>query len=201
MRAAMWTADDLAVVTDTEEEMQKRWLGWQIGMESKGLKVNTGKTEVMVSSSRGTKSNIKDSRGTSLRHVKIQIFMCHHKWRRRVRGSIRVSAAWAKWRDLSGVISDKKMPQKIIALHDCRPVLLYGAECWTVRKKKTNMSMLRRIKGVKQRDKIKSMDIRNELGVNTSKWKLEKLHYAGMDTCRKWKKTMKWEQLLIWQCQ
>ena len=113
MRAAMWTADDLAVVTDTEEEMQKRWLGWQIGMESKGLKVNTGKTEVMVSSSRGTKSNIKDSRGTSLRHVKIQIFMCHHKWRRRVRGSIRVSAAWAKWRDLSGVISDKKMPKKI----------------------------------------------------------------------------------------
>ena len=40
-------ANDLAVVTDTEEEMQRRWLGWQIGMESKVLKVNTGKTEVM----------------------------------------------------------------------------------------------------------------------------------------------------------
>ena len=25
----------------------------------------------------------------------------------------RVSAAWAKWRDLSGVISDKKMPRKL----------------------------------------------------------------------------------------
>ena len=37
-------ADDLAVVTHTEEEMQKRWLDWQIGMESKGLKVNIGKT-------------------------------------------------------------------------------------------------------------------------------------------------------------
>ena len=53
-------ADDLAVVIDTEEEMQRRWHGWQIGMESKGLKVNTGKTEVMVSSRRGTKANIKD---------------------------------------------------------------------------------------------------------------------------------------------
>ena len=62
-------ADDLAVVTDTEEEMQRRWLGWQIGMESKGLKVNTGKTEVMVSSRRGTKANIKDNQGTSLRQV------------------------------------------------------------------------------------------------------------------------------------
>ena len=38
-------ADDLAVVTDTEEEMQRRCLDWQIGMESKGLKVNIGKTE------------------------------------------------------------------------------------------------------------------------------------------------------------
>ncbi|KAK2181317.1 hypothetical protein NP493_403g01021 [Ridgeia piscesae] len=56
-------------VTDTEKEMQKRWLGWQIGMESKGLKVNIGKTEVLVSSRRGTKANIKDSQGTSLRQV------------------------------------------------------------------------------------------------------------------------------------
>ena len=54
-------ADDLAVVTDTEEEMQRRWLSWQAGVDSKGLKVNTGKTEVMVSSRRGTKANIKDS--------------------------------------------------------------------------------------------------------------------------------------------
>ena len=51
-------ADDLAVVTDTEEEMQRIWLGWQIGMESKGLKVNIGKTEVTVSSRRGMKVNI-----------------------------------------------------------------------------------------------------------------------------------------------
>ena len=28
-------ADDLAVVTDTEEEMQKRWLVWPTGSESK----------------------------------------------------------------------------------------------------------------------------------------------------------------------
>ena len=55
----------------------------------------------------------------------------------------RVSATWAKWRDLSGVISD------------IRPVLLYGAECLTVRKKeeqileKTEMRMLRRIRETK----------------------------------------------------
>ena len=63
-------ADDLEVVTDTEEEMQRSRVGWQIGMESKGLNLNSGKTEVMVSSRRGIKANIKDSQGTSLRQVK-----------------------------------------------------------------------------------------------------------------------------------
>ena len=54
-----------------------------------------------------------------------------------------------------------------------RPVLLYGAECWTVEKKeeqileKTEMRMLRRIKGVTLRDKVKSLDIRKELSVNS----------------------------------
>ena len=49
--------------------MQRRWLDWHIGMERKGLKVNIGKTEVMVSSRRRTKANIKDSQGTSIRQV------------------------------------------------------------------------------------------------------------------------------------
>ena len=80
----------------------------------------------------------------------------------------RVSAAWCKWRDLSGVICDKNLPRKLkikLYMTVIRPVL-YGAECWTVGKKeeqileKTEMRMLRRIKGVTLRDKVKSVDIR-----------------------------------------
>ena len=102
-------ADDLAVVTDTEEEMQRRWFGWQIGMESKGLKVNNGKTEVMVSSRRGTKANIKDSLGTSLRQVNKFKYLgvtISEEGGSEEAVRARVSAAWGKWRDLSGVISD-----------------------------------------------------------------------------------------------
>ena len=73
----------------------------------------------------------------------------------------RVSAAWGKWRDLSGVISDKKMPRKLkskLYMTVIRQVLLYGAECWTVGKKgeqipeKTEIRLLRRIKGVTLKD-------------------------------------------------
>ena len=49
--------------------MLRRWLGWQIGLESKGLKVNTRNTDVMVSNKRVAKDNIKDSQSTSLRQV------------------------------------------------------------------------------------------------------------------------------------
>ena len=92
--------------------MQRRCFGWQIGMESKGLKGNTGKTEVMVSSRRGSKANIKDSQDTSLRQV--NKFICFGVTISDEGGSeeavrARVNAAWGKWRDLSGVISDKKM--------------------------------------------------------------------------------------------
>ena len=109
-------ADDLAIVTDSEEEVQRRWLGWQIGVESKGLKVNTGKTEMMVNSRRGTKANIKDSQGTSLRQVNKFKYLgvtISEEGGSEEAVRARVSAAWGKWRDLSGVISDKKMPRKL----------------------------------------------------------------------------------------
>ena len=60
-------------------------------------------------------------------------------------------------------------------------VLLYGSECWTVRKKeeqileKTKMRMLRRIKGVTLRDRVKSVDIRKELGVSSVQEKVREM--------------------------
>ena len=175
----MLFADDLAVVTDTEGEMQMRWLGWQIGMERKGLKVNIGEMEVMVSSRKGTQVKIKDSQGTSLRQVNKFKYLgvtISEEGRSEESVRARVSAAWGKWRGISGVICDKNMPRKLkinLYMTVIRPVLLYGAECWPVRKKeeqileKTEMRMLRRIKGVTLRDRVKSVDIRKELGVSS----------------------------------
>ena len=45
----------------------------------------------------------------------------------------RVAKAWSKWRELSGVICDKKIPTKLKLLiyHTVsRPTLLYGCETW-----------------------------------------------------------------------
>ena len=62
-----------------------------------------------------------------------------------------------------------------------RPILLYGAACWTVRKKqeqileKTEMRMLRRIKGLTLRDRVKSVDTRKELGVSSTQVKVREI--------------------------
>ena len=75
------------------------------------------------------------------------------------------------------------MPRKLkgtLCMTVIRPVLLYGAECWTVGKKKeqilekTEMRMLRIIKVVALRDREMSVDIRNELGMNSIKEKVKR---------------------------
>ena len=170
-------ADDLAVAAETEEEMQRRWIGWQNGMESKGLKVNTGKTEVMVSSLKGTTAAIKDNKGTTLKQVETFKYLgttFNQKGGSEEAIRARVRAAWAKWREITGVINDKKIPRKLkIRLYETviRPVLTYGAECWVMGRKEeqiletTEMRMLRRIYGASLKDKRRSREIRKELEV------------------------------------
>ena len=42
--------DDLALMSETIEGFRNRFLKWKEAFESKGLKVNLGKTKVMISS-------------------------------------------------------------------------------------------------------------------------------------------------------
>ena len=49
----------------------------------------------------------------------------------------RISAGWLKWRQASGILCDKRVPQKLKVKFyrtAIRPVMLYGAECWPTKK-------------------------------------------------------------------
>ncbi|XP_034047688.1 collagen alpha-2(V) chain [Thalassophryne amazonica] len=97
-------------------ELQRRWLKWQIGMERMGLKVNTGKTEVMASNRRDVKVNIRDRNNTTLKQVREFKYLgvtIPENGGTECTIRARVSAAWAKWRELSGVINDKRMPRRL----------------------------------------------------------------------------------------
>ena len=47
--------------------------------------------------------------------------------------SHRIKAGWIKWRQASGILCDKRVPQKLKGKFyrtAIRPAMLYGAECW-----------------------------------------------------------------------
>ena len=46
-------ADDLVLMSETMEDLKERFWNWKNALESKGLKVNTRKTKVLVSWSEG----------------------------------------------------------------------------------------------------------------------------------------------------
>jgi hypothetical protein len=51
--------------------------------------------------------------------------------------SYRIRAGWVKWRQTSGVLCDRKVPQKLkdkFYRTAIRPAMLYGAECWATKR-------------------------------------------------------------------
>ena len=81
----------------------------------------------------------------------------------------RVRLAWNKWRAVTGVICDKKVPVKLnhkIYKTLIRHTMTYGVECWTMIKKgemlmnKTEMRMLRWIQCVSLREHKRNEEIR-----------------------------------------
>ena len=63
-------SDDLVIIVDTEEELQEKVWEWHEGLERGWLKVNPGKTVVMISSRQGrNKIHIEDRRYEVLKQV------------------------------------------------------------------------------------------------------------------------------------
>ncbi|VDP59397.1 unnamed protein product [Heligmosomoides polygyrus] len=74
----------------------------------------------------------------------------------------RVSASWSKWRSLTGVLCERKIPEHLkskIYRAVVRTVAMYGAECWSATKEaETRLSvmetkMLRWTAGVTRMDR------------------------------------------------
>ena len=86
----------------------------------------------------------------------------------------RVATAWTKWREISGLLANKRIPLKnraYIYSACIRSVLLYGAESWplTQRLEKSILScdrrMLRFLAGVSLRDRVNSVEVARRCGL------------------------------------
>ena len=79
-----------------------------------------------------------------------------------------------KWRQKSGVLCDKRVPQKLKGKFyrtAIRPAMLYRAECWPTKRRHiqqlsvAEMRMLRWICGHTRLDRVRNDDIHDRLGV------------------------------------
>ena len=93
----------------------------------------------------------------------------------------RISAGWLKWRQASGILCDKRVPQKLKGKFyrtAIRPAMLYGAECWPTERQHvqqpsvTEMQMLRWFCGHTRRDRVRNETIQDRVGVTPIEEKL-----------------------------
>ena len=99
----------------------------------------------------------------------------------------RVKLAWMKWKQLTGVLCDKKVPIKLkdrVYKTVIKPSLTYGAECRAVRKKDENrlhvaeMRLLRWIRGKTRKDHVRYKTIQEDAKMSTF-LRQKRLHWYG----------------------
>lgn len=176
-REVPWTllyADDVMLTATTRHELQSTTQLWSDKLSQWGLKLNAKKTEYLETHpADGTiqidgvgleKTNAFRYLGSTLAGDGTAAADCN----------ARISAAWSRWRDLTGVLCDKKMPLQLKAkLYKAavRPVALYGTECWPTTKAaeqklhKMEMNMLRWTMGVTRLDRFPNDAVRASMGV------------------------------------
>ena len=166
---AMLFADDLVLCESTREEAEEQLEVWRNAIENKELRVSRKQTEYLPPSSCYDKVKFGGEEIKNVTTFKYLESMFDAEDGTTTDCKNRVRLAWNKWREVTGVICDKKVPVKLkhkIYKTVIRPTMTYGAECWTMKKKdemlmnKTEMRMLRWIQGVSLREHKRNEEIR-----------------------------------------
>ncbi|KAE8703022.1 CYP749A22 protein [Hibiscus syriacus] len=103
----MLFADDIVLVAETKNELNSRLATWKTVLEEKGLRINIENTYWLSSNYSGNQNDAN------------------------------VEVGWLKWRDVTGVLCDKKVPLKLKGKFykmAIKSALLYESECWAIKK-------------------------------------------------------------------
>ena len=171
----MLFADDLVLVSETTEEVEEELERRRAIVENKGLRISRSKTEYLVPSHQQIVVKLEGEPMPSVNSFKYlgSVIDGSGGCRKDVDG--RIKLAWSRWRDLSGVIYDKKVPVKLkrkLYKTVVRPAMVYGSECWALRKQEeqrlhnNEIKMLRPSQGKTRKDRIKNETIRGNAKVS-----------------------------------
>ena len=175
----MLFADDVVLVDDSRTGVNRKLELWRQTLESKGFRLSRTKTEYMMCGFSTTRCEEEE--------VSLDGRVVPRKDTFRYLGSMlqedggidedvnhRIKAGWMKWRQASGILCDKRVPQKLKGKFyrtAVRPAMLYGAECWPTKRRHVQqlgvaeMRMLRWMCGHPRKDRVRNDDIRDRVGV------------------------------------
>jgi len=138
----MLFADDVVLVDESRAGVNRKLELWRQTLESKGFRLSRTKTEYMRCDFGATHEE---------GDVSLEGQVVPKRDTFRYLGSMlqrdgdidedvshRIKAGWMKWRQASGVLCDKKVPQKLKGKFyrtAIRPAMLYGAECWPTKRR------------------------------------------------------------------
>ena len=147
----MLFADDLAICEHSRAEVELQLERWRETFESHGLRVSKGKTEYMPCPEKDQTIYIHEQEVKTVKTFKYLGSMFNANGGAEKDVNNRVKIAWSKWRETTGVMCDRNIPTKLkdkVYKTAIKPAVVYGAECWAVRKKEerklhtTEMRML-----------------------------------------------------------
>ena len=173
-REPPWTmlfADDIVICEETRKEVERRLEFWKYALERRGIKVSRSKTEYLCINEGNDDETVKTENTKVPRVKEFKYFGstvqqsggCEREVKKRVQ------AGWNRWRRVSGVICDRKLPARVkgkVYSSVVRPAMVYGLETVAVTKKQVEemevaeMKMLRFAIRVTRKDKIRNKYIR-----------------------------------------
>ena len=137
----MLFADDIVLVEESKEKVNRKLELWRETLENKGLRLSRTKTEYMECKfdHLATSEDIEIKIGTHCipRKKSFKYLGSIFQSDGRIDGDVthRINAGWLKWRGASGILCDKKIPLKLKGKYyraAIRPAMFYGSECWAV---------------------------------------------------------------------
>ena len=139
----MLFVDDVVLVDDSRTGVNRKLELWRQTLDSKGFRLSRTKTEYMMCGFSTTRCEEEE--------VSLDGQVVPQKDTFWYLGSMlqedggidedvnhRIKAGWMKWRQASGILCDKRVPQKLKGKFyrtAVRPAMLYGAKCWPTKRR------------------------------------------------------------------
>ena len=188
----MLFADDIVICEETREEVERRLESWRYALEKRGMKASRSKTKYLCINGRNDNETVKmeDTKVPRVKEFKYlgSIVQDSGSCEREVKN--RVQAGWNRWKKVSGVICDRRLPARVKGKgysSVVRPAMVYRLETVVVTKKQVKemkvaeMKMLRFAMGVMRKDKIRNEYIRGIVKVEQLGMKMreDRLRWYG----------------------